>query len=269
MIKVMVAGLPGKMATLVAEAVRKAKDMTLMSGALSRKLNQPWRIEPNGHIIRLFALENHEGLLKKWPPDIVVDFTAPTAVNRNAELYCKCGVPFVMGTTGGDRMLLEQTVRESKISAVIAPNMAPQIVVLQAMMEYAAQNFPNVFEGYRLVIAESHQQGKVDTSGTAKTMVQYFYQLGIPFETPQIIMERNPLIQEVLLGVPKEHLGGHAYHSYTLLSEDGTVLFQFRHNVNGRNIYIPGVLRAIRFLYKKVQEGTQGTVFSMIDVLRG
>ena len=198
-----------------------------------------------------------------------MDFTAPAAVNGNAELYCRYGIPFVMGTTGGDRDLLKRTVESSKICAVIALNMAQQIVVFQAMMEFAAQNFPDSFRGYRLVIAESHQQGKKDTSGTAKAMVQYFNALGISFTTDQIIMERNPLIQEVVWGVPRERLGGHAHHCYTLLSENGTVLFQFRHNVNGRNIYIPGVLRAIRFLDKKVQGRAQGIAFSMIDVLRG
>lgn len=34
---------------------------------------------------------------------VVVDYTQPTAVNRNAEFYAKHGLDFVMGTTGGDR----------------------------------------------------------------------------------------------------------------------------------------------------------------------
>ncbi|KAG2390571.1 4-hydroxy-tetrahydrodipicolinate reductase [Vigna angularis] len=41
----------------------------------------------------------------------------------NAELYCKAGVPFVMGTTGGDRDLLHKTVEDSKNHAVISPQM--------------------------------------------------------------------------------------------------------------------------------------------------
>jgi 4-hydroxy-tetrahydrodipicolinate reductase len=55
------------------------------------------------------------------------------------------GMPFVMGTTGGDREKLIQTVRDSTICAVIAPNMAKQIVGIQAMMEYAATTFPGHF----------------------------------------------------------------------------------------------------------------------------
>ena len=34
---------------------------------------------------------------------IVVDYTHPSAVNQNCELYARLNLPFVMGTTGGDR----------------------------------------------------------------------------------------------------------------------------------------------------------------------
>jgi len=47
----------------------------------------------------------------------------------NAELYCKVGVPFVMGTTGGDRDLLQKTVEDSKNYAVISPQMGKQVCV--------------------------------------------------------------------------------------------------------------------------------------------
>ena len=114
-------------------------------------------------------------------PHISVDFTHPSAVNTNAEFYCQNDLPFVMGTTGGDREKLEETVRNSNIVAVIAPNMAKQIVAFQAMMQYAANTFPNAFNEYSLEITESHQKGKADTSGTAKAMVGYFNSLGIPF----------------------------------------------------------------------------------------
>jgi len=45
----------------------------------------------------------------------------------NGELYSKVGVPFVMGTTGGDRDLLYKTVQDSKNYAVISPQMGKQV----------------------------------------------------------------------------------------------------------------------------------------------
>jgi 4-hydroxy-tetrahydrodipicolinate reductase len=173
-----------------------------------------------------------------------------------------------MGTTGGDRAELYDTVTKSSISAVIAPNMAQQIVGLQAMLAYGAENFPDLFEGYTMEVRESHQQGKADTSGTAKEIVGYFNAMGVAFSEDQITKERNPAVQQELWGIPEEFLGGHGWHTYTLTSPDGTAIFQLQHNVNGREIYAAGTLKAIRYLDRKVKDGSQGRVFSMIDVLK-
>ena len=49
-------------------------------------------------------------------------------------------------------------------------------------MELMAEQFPGAFAGYRLQVVESHQRSKVDTSGTAKAIVQSFQKLGLDFE---------------------------------------------------------------------------------------
>lgn len=262
MIKVMVAGLPGDMATLVAKAVKKAKGMKLLPFALAEAKGESQFGKTS--VIHV-PLDDHKRKIMEVSPNIIVDFTTAAAVNRNAELYCLCNIPFVMGTTGGDRDLLKKTVECSVISAVIAPNMLKQIVVLQDMLEHAADEFSGSFKGLTLEIVESHQQKKVDTSGTAKAMVKSFNKLGIPFEVDQIVKIRDPQVQEKELGVPDWALGGHGWHTYSLSSPDG-VFIQIVHNVNGRNGYIPGVLDAIRFLDEMSEIG--GIVYSMADVLR-
>jgi 4-hydroxy-tetrahydrodipicolinate reductase len=62
---------------------------------------------------------------------VVIDFTLPFAVNPNAKVYAKYSLPFVMGTTGGDREMLMSDTKAAGIYAVIAPNMCKQIVALQ------------------------------------------------------------------------------------------------------------------------------------------
>jgi 4-hydroxy-tetrahydrodipicolinate reductase len=198
-----------------------------------------------------------------------VDFSLPPAVNDNAEFYCKQGLPFVMGTTGGDRKLLEDTVLASSISAVIAPNMAKQIVGFQAMMEYAAKTFPDLFKGYSLEIKESHQKGKVDTSGTAKAMVRSFNSLGVDFAEKDIIKVRDPETQKNVMGIPEDYLSGHGWHTYRLDSNDKTVHFEFTHNVNGRDVYAMGTLDALIYLANRLKQGVKGKVYTMIDVLKG
>ena len=172
-----------------------------------------------------------------------------------------------MGTTGGDREALLETVTKAKIPAVIAPNMAKQIVALQAMMEFAAQNFPGVFNGYEMTLVESHQSGKADTSGTAKAMIKYFNQMGIEFTEKDIQLVRNKEAQ-LRMGIPEEALEGHAWHTYTLTSPDKTTSFSFVHNVNGRKIYVAGTIDALLALAQKIQRNDAPKVYSMIDILK-
>ncbi|MBN1932143.1 MAG: dihydrodipicolinate reductase [Desulfobacterales bacterium] len=271
-IKIMINGLPGNMAASVVKNAIEDDRFELIHQSLTGPEITETECIINSVVIHLiqpkYRKEAFIALKKKEGFFISVDYTHPSAVNGNAEFYCKHGIPFVMGTTGGNRKIIEDTVVSSSIPAVIAPNMAKQIVGFQAMMEWGAKNLPNLFAGYSLEIKESHQKDKADTSGTARAMINYFNQLGIPFSEADIIKERDPIKQKKQWGIPEAYLKGHAWHTYTLLSEDGTVKFEFLHNVNGRDIYAKGTLDAVSFLFEKVKKGVKGKVYSMIDVLK-
>jgi len=271
--KIMINGLPGNVAVMLSRHILADDRFELVPYSLTG----PEIIAPEhsvaGATVALVRPEDREDRLaeiKATHADFLsVDFTHPTAVNKNAVFYCTHGLPFVMGTTGGDRQALVQTVEDSDSLAVIAPNMAKQIVGFQAMLEFAAENFPGLFSGYTLTVRESHQQGKADTSGTAKAVVKSFNELGVEFAADQIEMERDPKSQEKKWGVPPAYLGGHGWHTYALLSADETVRFEFTHNINGREVYAYGTLDALVFLAGKIAAGVTGRVYSMIDVLKG
>lgn len=272
-ITIMINGLPGNVARILATRALADDRFALAPYSLTGPDIQEKQVDIDGFPIALVRPEEREqqvpALIEAHGRPIAVDFTHPSAVNANALFYCRRGIPFVMGTTGGDRAALQAAVEGSSIAAVIAPNMAKQIVGFQAMLEYAADTFPGLFTGYRLRVRESHQQGKADTSGTAKAVVQAFQRLGVAFRMEQIEMERDPAVQREVWGVPENHLAGHGWHTYTLDSADGTVRFEFTHNVNGREVYVHGTLDAVDYLKRKLAEGASGRVFSMIDVLKG
>jgi len=268
----MINGLPGNMASEVVKSVLQNSDFSIIPVSLTGP-----EIGSQTHTLcdiefRLIQPDTRDAeigdVLEEYAPFISVDFSHPSAVNTNAAFYCENSLPFVMGTTGGDRDSLKETADRAGIPAVIAPNMAKQIVGLQMMLEYASENFPDLFSGYSLKIRESHQQGKADTSGTAKAMVQYFNRMGVPFEVENIEKVRDPETQKNEWCIPEQYLSGHAYHTYTLSSSDSTVELQFRHNVRGRNIYALGTLDAVRFLQARIDKGETGC-YSMLDVLRG
>jgi 4-hydroxy-tetrahydrodipicolinate reductase len=272
-INVMVNGIPGNVAGTVARHVRADARFELLPFSLTGPEIAQAEAAVEGRAVRLIRPEQREAAIteirEQYGRFLSVDYTHPAAVNANAEFYCREQLPFVMGTTGGDRHHIEQTVRRSDIAAVVAPNMAKQIVGFQAMMEYAADTFPGLFQGYTLEIRESHQRAKADTSGTAKAMVRYFNRLGVPFSEEQIAMERDPQVQSSRWGVPEAYLTGHGWHTYTLVSADKTVRFEFTHNINGRDIYVQGTLDALLYLEKKLAAGARGQLYTMIDVLKG
>jgi len=185
-----------------------------------------------------FLVAVSSSALKQLP--IIVDFSKG-AVNRNAELYCKYRIPFVMGATGGDGTALERIVVESGNVAVVAPNMALPIVAFQEFMDNFSRRYEGQMNGYTLKVRESHQKTKPDASGTAKAFLRYFQRLGIELDTAlvdKLKMEnpvdimlplegdstftviRDPRTQRGSLGVPEEFLSGHGWHTYNLSLPD-------------------------------------------------
>ena len=174
-VKIMLNGLPGNVAKVIAAAALSDERFELLPYSLTGPEIDIGHCHIGSAAIELIRPEVREekvpAIKAAHGSFLCIDFTHPSAVNANAEFYCRFEIPFVMGTTGGDRKRLTDAVVSSSICAVIAPNMAKQIVGFQAMMEYAANAFPDLFKGYSLEIKESHQKGKADTSGTAKAIL--------------------------------------------------------------------------------------------------
>jgi 4-hydroxy-tetrahydrodipicolinate reductase len=281
-VRVMVNGMPGPMATAAAEAcIRKGLSLSpfAMTGPnmeeMSISVVDP--ISGNSANVRLIPSSNMDEVKSSLERTrstfgddsiMAIDYTHPSAVNSNANFYAENKIPFVMGTTGGDREQLMKDMEDASASAVIAPNMGKQIVALQAGLEDLANKFPSAFGGYKLHVRESHQKTKADTSGTAKAVVDSLKVLSgdSEYTYDDIEMIRDDGESEDF-GVKEEYINGHAFHTYTLTSPDGSVEFQLKHNVSGRNVYAEGTADGIKFLSKKIEEGKGGKIYSMINVL--
>ncbi|KAL9257163.1 4-hydroxy-tetrahydrodipicolinate reductase 2, chloroplastic-like protein [Drosera capensis] len=270
-VPIMVNSCTGKMGKAVIEAAVYA-GLNILPFSFGSEEGTSRSVEVSGREIQIHSPYEREHVLASMfeenPDMIVVDYTVPNAVNDNAELYCKVGVPFVMGTTGGDRESLYKIVDDSKVYAVISPQMGKQVVAFLATMEIMAEQFPGSFTGYSLEVTESHQSSKVDTSGTAKAVVSSFQKLGVHFDDAEIQKIRDPKSQVEMVGVPEAYLPAHAFHMYHLASPDKTVTFEFQHNVCGRSIYAEGTVDAVIFLAKKVKSKAEKRIYNMIDVLR-
>jgi 4-hydroxy-tetrahydrodipicolinate reductase len=277
---VMVNGMPGPMAVAAAEAcLRKGLKLApvAMTGPdiASQILTVSDSVTGTSSDVRLVPSSDTDEIVaciagqKEAVGEknlLAIDFTHPSAVNANAKFYVKHNIPFVMGTTGGDREQLMTDVAEH--FCVVAPNMAKQIVALQAALEDLAKKYPGAFSGYSLDVIESHQKTKADTSGTAKALVD---SLKVLADTPQYTYDDIRLVrgdtESLNFGVPSSAINGHAFHTYTLSSPDNTTHFVLQHNVQGRTIYAEGTADAVKFLSQKIKTNIPPRVFNMIDVL--
>uniref|UniRef100_A0A7S3DTU3 4-hydroxy-tetrahydrodipicolinate reductase n=1 Tax=Entomoneis paludosa TaxID=265537 RepID=A0A7S3DTU3_9STRA len=280
---VMVNGMPGPMATAAAEACLR-KGLKLSPFALTGPDMEQATItvvdDKTGSSANVLLVPSstpdeitaqlagvREAMQDKDAALLAIDYTHPSAVNGNAKFYVANDIPFVMGTTGGDRAQLMTDVKGH--SCVIAPNMGKQIVAMQAALEDLATKYPAAFAGYSLAVTESHQKTKADTSGTAKAVISSLKTLvgdECAFTNDDIDMVRDD-DEAIAFGVPEDALTGHAFHTYTLSSADGSVQFQLQHNVAGRTIYAEGTADAVQFLAKKLKTQTEPTVYNMINVL--
>ncbi|GBF92169.1 4-hydroxy-tetrahydrodipicolinate reductase chloroplastic-like, partial [Raphidocelis subcapitata] len=237
----MINSCTGKMGRAVAEAATRAGLRVLpytLCGAGEAARAAGGRIEVAGQELELVEPSRRdaviEGLKQQHPDLVMVDYTVPDAIMEMAALYQKHKTPFVMGTTGGDRGKLLKDTEAAGVYAVIAPQMGKQVVAFQAVMEMMGQTFPGAFSGYGLRVVESHQSTKKDTSGTAKAIVSSFNALGVDYDPSSIEMVREREAQLRDMRVPEGALAGHAFHTYRLTSPDGSVEFEFQHNVVGR-----------------------------------
>ncbi|WP_041276587.1 4-hydroxy-tetrahydrodipicolinate reductase [Desulfosporosinus acidiphilus] len=247
-IRVFVAGASGKMGQEVIRTLVKEDDLILVGASDTRQQGMDV-----GFVVGLprmgldisgpFDVES----LRTFQADVLVDFTNPQSVLKNAKTAILAGVVPVIGTTGLDEAELEEirtlAVKES-VGAFIAPNFSIGALLMMRFAREAAKYFPHVD------ILELHHDQKLDApSGTA-------------IKTAELISEvRPPMVQghpneyEKIPGARGADLGGIHIHSVRLpgLIAHQEVLFgglgqalTIRHDAYTRETYMPGIMLAIR-----------------------
>jgi 4-hydroxy-tetrahydrodipicolinate reductase len=150
--------------------------------------------------------------------EVMVDFTAPDAVEPNVRASVEHHVPCVIGTTGFDHRRIDALTREANIPCFHAPNFAIGAVVMMRLAEEAAAYLP------RAEIIELHNEAKRDApSGTAKATAE---RIGT-----------KP-------GIHSVRLPGLVAHQEVLFGGEGQLL-TIRHDAFSREAYVPGVLLAL------------------------
>ena len=215
-----------------------------------RAADQPIRISliaPDGRMgqsIATAVAQDSRFELDQDHADVIVDFSAPAALQASLDRAVSANVPILIGTTGLDDLATSRIDDAAKHVAVLrAANTALGVALLAELVERAAKALGPDWD---IQIAETHHRNKVDApSGTA-----------------------------LMLGKAAERGGAEASVGYASLrggtvAGDHDVMFLgpeerliLSHRAENRMIFARGALAAARFLI-----GKPAGLYSMRDVI--
>ena len=215
-----------------------------------RTADQPIRISliaPDGRMGKAIAAavaEDSRFAIDQDHGDVLVDFSAPAALETSLERAMSAGVPILIGTTGLDEAADKGIVAASRQVAILrAANTSVGVALLADLVERAAKALGPEWD---IQISETHHRHKVDApSGTA-----------------------------LMLGAAAEHARGSGVAGYAsvrggTVAGDHDVLFLgpderliLSHRAESRMIFARGALAAAAFLV-----GKPAGLYAMRDVI--
>lgn len=226
--RVHVHGAGGRMGTTCTEAIRSAQDL-LLCGTSGRT-------------------DDLADALQRSRPDVVVEFTVPSAAARHLDTILEHGAHAVSGTTGVPRAVAQDlgaSAADRGLGMLLVPNFSIGAVLVQRFAAAAARWFADV------EILELHHERKLDApSGTAldtarriARAAQRPLNAGRPDERESISGVRGGSEGDVR--IHSIRLPGLLAHQVVLFGGVGEVL-TLRHDTSDRRAYIPGILLGVR-----------------------
>lgn len=255
MIRVCLVGV-GKTGKEIAKALLEQEEIRLVSAICSpgsekygKDLGEITGCATTGIIID--SSDNLEQVVFKTKPDVVVDFSSPTASIKNARIFSKMKVNIVLGTTGFSSLELKKLfilTQKYHNGIVYAPNITLGVNVLMLLTNLAS----NILHEYDFQITEIHHKHKKDSpSGTA---------VKIAAEIEKGLKASGLENGEYSIPITSVRAGGVVgKHEVMIIGEDDKI--EISHESFSRKAFAAGAIRAVHFIIGKCG------YFEMIDVL--
>jgi 4-hydroxy-tetrahydrodipicolinate reductase len=160
-------GVGGRMGVELVRALRDAAGLQLVAAIGregGRSAGQDAGSLAGGAALGVVVTSDLEAALPGL--DVVIDFSAASAVGDTAEACAAAGVALMVGTTGLDAATQQRLDAAAKqIPLLVSANTSLALNVLLELVQRAARALP---AGYDIEIFEAHHRNKVDApSGTA------------------------------------------------------------------------------------------------------
>jgi 4-hydroxy-tetrahydrodipicolinate reductase len=183
-------------------------------------------------------------LLAESNPDVLVDFTAPSASVEYVEACAAAGVASVVGTTGFDDEGMAALRAASDVVPVLrASNFSRGVGALRRAVRAAVAALP----GYDVELTETHHNAKVDApSGTAKTILDDVDDVRGP--APRVHGREGDQPREGdEIGVHARRAGDVTGEHEVLMAGNSEVL-SLTHRAGDRGVFAEGALDAATWL---------------------
>ena len=237
MIKVLVSGALGRMGRTVCGAVKADAELELV-GAVDVL---------EGEVEGMKVETDLDAALKKFSPEVMVDFTRPAVVFDNVMTALKNKVSPVVGTTGlsdAAKEKIREAAEKNNTPAFIAPNFALGAVLMMLTAQKIAKYMPDV------EIIELHHDKKLDApSGTAELTAKMISEVRPPHK--QGHPEEEERLEHVRgadfdgIRIHSVRLPGYVAHQEVIFGGLGQTL-TIRHDSTGRDSFMPGVVLACK-----------------------
>jgi 4-hydroxy-tetrahydrodipicolinate reductase len=235
-----------------------------------RTADQPVRISliaPNGRMGKAIAkvvADDPRFAIDQDHGDVLVDFSAPDALEASLDRAISANVPILVGTTGltpEHHARIEQAA--SQVAVIQAPNTSLGINLLKQLVEEATSRLGPEWD---IEILEMHHRHKVDApSGTALMLAQSAAK-GRGSTIQELsrfdrISEHPHAREPGTIGYASLRGGSVAGEHVVILATDGERI-ELGHRADSRMIFARGALAAAQFLV-----GKPAGLYSMLDVI--
>jgi len=214
LINIAVPGLNGRMSTAIRDQISRAEDL------------------------KLVGIDNN--------PDVLIDFTAPTAVLEHLDYCLQHNIAMVIGVTGfsEEQFKLIET-GATQIPIVLSANMSIGVNICYKLLSQAAKLFDS---SWNVKVSDVHHQHKKDSpSGTAKHMARV------------IAAERE--VDTASIEITSERRGEViGEHMVTFATAAETVTIS--HTANTRDVFALGAINAARWV-----NGKKPGFYTMNDII--